>query len=69
MHKPATPGYENSKTVILQSHMDMVCEKNKDKDFDFENDAIETYVDGDALKANGATLITTLSAWQSEWLF
>ena len=51
--KPATPGYENSKTVILQSHMDMVCEKNKDKDFDFENDAIETYVDGEWLKANG----------------
>lgn len=54
--KPATPDYENSKTVILQSHMDMVCEKNKDKDFDFENDAIETYVDGEWLKANGTTL-------------
>ena len=54
--KPATPGYENSTTVILQSHMDMVCEKNKDKDFDFENDAIETYVDGEWLKANGTTL-------------
>lgn len=54
--KPATPGYENSKTVILQSHMDMVCEKNKDKDFDFGNDAIETYVDGEWLKANGTTL-------------
>ena len=54
--KPATPGYENSKIVILQSHMDMVCEKNKDKDFDFENDAIETYVDGEWLKANGTTL-------------
>lgn len=54
--KPATPGYENSKTVILQSHMDMVCEKNKDKDLDFENDAIETYVDGEWLKANGTTL-------------
>lgn len=54
--KPATPGYENSKTVILQSHMDMVCEKNKDKDFDFENDTIETYVDGEWLKANGTTL-------------
>ena len=42
--------------MILQSHMDMVCEKNKDKDFDFENDAIETYVDGEWLKANGTTL-------------
>ena len=36
IRKAATPGYENRKTVILQSHMDMVCEKNKDVDFDFE---------------------------------
>ena len=46
IRKAATPGYENRKTVILQSHMDMVCEKNKDMDFDFEHDAIQTYVDG-----------------------
>ena len=38
--KPATPGYEDRKTIILQSHMDMVCEKNKDVTFDFENDEI-----------------------------
>ena len=44
--KPATPGYENRKTVILQSHQDMVCEKNKDVEFDFDNDAIQTYIDG-----------------------
>ena len=56
IRKAATPGYEHAETIILQSHMDMVCEKNKDKDFDFENDAIETYVDGEWLKANGTTL-------------
>ena len=54
--KPATPGYENRKTVILQSHMDMVCEKNKDVDFDFDNDAIQTYIDGEWLRAKGTTL-------------
>lgn len=54
--KPATAGYENRKTVILQSHMDMVCEKNKDVDFDFDHDAIQTYVDGEWLKAKGTTL-------------
>ncbi len=56
MSKPATPGFENRATVILQSHMDMVCEKNSDKDFDFDNDPIETVVDGDWLRANGTTL-------------
>lgn len=54
--KPATPGYENRKTVVLQSHMDMVCEKNKDVDFDFEKDAIQTYVDGEWMRAKGTTL-------------
>lgn len=56
IRKPATPGYENRKTVILQSHHDMVCEKNKDVVFDFDNDAIQTYVDGEWLKAKGTTL-------------
>ena len=56
IRKPGTPGYENRKTVILQSHQDMVCEKNKDVEFDFDNDAIQTYVDGDWLKAKGTTL-------------
>lgn len=56
MSKPATPGYENLPTVILQSHMDMVCEKNSDKVFDFENDPIETVVEGEWLHANGTTL-------------
>jgi len=54
--KPATPGYEGRKTVILQSHMDMVCEKNKDVDFDFDNDAIQTCIDGEWMRAKGTTL-------------
>ena len=54
--KPATSGKENLKTVILQSHMDMVCEKNSNVEFDFENDPIETYIDGDWVKAKGTTL-------------
>ncbi len=54
--KPATPGYENRKTVVLQSHMDMVCEKNKDVDFNFETDAIQTYIDGEWMRAKGTTL-------------
>lgn len=56
IRKPATPGYENRKTVILQSHMDMVCEKNRDSDFDFMKDAIQTYIDGEWMKAKGTTL-------------
>lgn len=54
--KPATKGYENKPTVILQSHMDMVCDKLVDVDFDFHKDAIQTYVDGDWLRAKGTTL-------------
>ena len=56
MKKPATPGKENLKTVILQSHIDMVCEKNSDSTHDFLNDPIETYIDGEWLKAKGTTL-------------
>ena len=54
--KPATPGKENLKIVILQSHIDMVCEKNSDSTHDFLNDPIETYIDGEWLKAKGTTL-------------
>ncbi len=54
--KPATPGMENLQTVILQSHMDMVCEKNNDTKHDFDKDPIETIVEGDWLRANGTTL-------------
>jgi len=56
MFKPATPGYEKLPTVILQSHMDMVCEKNSDKVFNFDTDPIQTVVDGEWLRADGTTL-------------
>ncbi len=55
MHKPATPGKENAPTVVLQSHMDMVCESN-DKSFDFTTQPIRTIVDGEWLRADGTTL-------------
>ena len=56
IRKPATPGMENCQTVILQSHMDMVCDKLVDVEFDFDKDAIKTYVDGEWLTAEGTTL-------------
>ena len=56
IYKGATPGFENRPTVVLQSHMDMVCEKNSDVEFDFENDAIRTKIDGEWVKAEGTTL-------------
>ncbi|MDR0412951.1 MAG: aminoacyl-histidine dipeptidase [Dysgonamonadaceae bacterium] len=56
MTKPATPGKEHLQTLILQSHVDMVCEKNNDQVFNFETDAIQTRVEGDWVKANGTTL-------------
>ena len=56
MRKPATPGYEDHQTIVMQGHIDMVCEKNSDVDHDFENDPIETIIDGDWVKANGTTL-------------
>jgi len=54
--KPATPGKEKVPTVILQTHMDMVCEKNSDKIFDFDNDPIEPVIKEGWIKANGTTL-------------
>ena len=56
MRVPATPGYEDHEGVILQAHMDMVCEKNGDVQHDFMTDPIETFVDGEWLKAKGTTL-------------
>ena len=56
MRKPATPGMENRKGVILQAHMDMVPQKSKDSTHNFETDPIETYIDGDWVKAKGTTL-------------
>jgi dipeptidase D len=54
--KPATAGKENRPTIVLQSHMDMVCEKNEDTVHDFETDPIKPYVEGDWVKAEGTTL-------------
>ncbi|MFP4526158.1 MAG: aminoacyl-histidine dipeptidase [Bacteroidales bacterium] len=54
--KPATPGNENKKTVILQGHLDMVPQKNTGTDFDFEKDPIQAYVDGEVVTAKGTTL-------------
>jgi dipeptidase D len=54
--KPATKGMENRKTVVLQSHLDMVCQKNNDTDFDFDTQGIKMYVDGDWVTAKGTTL-------------
>lgn len=56
IRKPATKGLEAKPWVCLQSHMDMVCEKNSDKVFDFEKDSIETYIEDGWLKAKGTTL-------------
>ncbi len=54
--KPATPGFEDRKTVVMQSHLDMVHQKNADTDFDFDQQGIEMYVDGDWVRAKGTTL-------------
>lgn len=56
IRKPATPGMENRKGVILQAHMDMVPQKNNDTVHDFTRDPIETFIDGDWVKARGTTL-------------
>ncbi len=54
--KPATPGYENAPVVVLQAHLDMVCEKNADKIHDFKTDPIMVLRDGDRIYADGTTL-------------
>lgn len=56
MRKPATPSMKGRPAVVLQSHMDMVCEKNSDVEFDFMNDPINTYIDNGWVKARGTTL-------------
>jgi dipeptidase D len=56
IRKPAVRGMENRKGVILQSHLDMVPQKNSDKKHNFEKDPIEAYLDGEWVKANGTTL-------------
>lgn len=54
--KPATKGYENADTVILQGHLDIVCQKTEESAIDFAKDGLEIYADGDFIKANGTTL-------------
>jgi len=56
IRKPATPGMENRKPIVLQGHLDMVCQKNNDTDFDFDTQGIDMYVDGDWVRARGTTL-------------
>lgn len=56
MKKPATPGMENRKTILLQAHMDMVPQKSPESTHNFETDPIETYIDGEWVKAKGTTL-------------
>lgn len=54
--KPATPGMEDRKTVVLQSHLDMVHQKNNDTTFDFDSQGIKMWIDGDWVRADGTTL-------------
>jgi len=56
IRKPATAGFENRKTVVMQSHLDMVHQKNNDTSFDFDKQGINMYIDGDWVKAKGTTL-------------
>ncbi len=56
IRKPATAGKEKLKKVVLQSHIDMVCEKNRDVEHDFDKDPIHPYIDGEWVKAKGTTL-------------
>ena len=56
MRKPATPGHENSKTAVLQAHMDMVPQKLDEVEHNFETDPIQTWIDGEWVKAKGTTL-------------
>lgn len=56
IRKPATAGMENRKTIVMQGHLDMVCQKNNDTQFDFDTQGIDMYVDGDWVRARGTTL-------------
>lgn len=56
IYKPGTEGYENAPTVILQGHMDMVCEKRPDVEHDFTKDGLNLSVEGNYISANGTTL-------------
>ncbi|NNE56363.1 MAG: M20/M25/M40 family metallo-hydrolase, partial [Flavobacteriales bacterium] len=54
--KPATPGMEDRQTIVMQSHLDMVCQKNNDTNFDFDTEGIRMIVEGDWVRADGTTL-------------
>ncbi len=56
IYKKASIGYEDHDVVMLQGHMDMVCEKNQETDFDFEKDSLNLYIEDGWLKAKGTTL-------------
>lgn len=56
IYKPGTMGYESSPPIILQGHLDMVCQKIQESKIDFEKDGLEVYTDGDFIKAKGTTL-------------
>lgn len=56
IRKPATPGMEDSRITVMQSHLDMVCQQNAGTNHDFENEGIDMYIDGDWVKARGTTL-------------
>lgn len=56
IRKPASAGCEKCESLLFQSHIDMVCEKNSDVAFDFDNDGIQPYIDGEWVKAKGTTL-------------
>tara|TARA_B100001057_G_scaffold498090_1_gene604063 strand:+ start:279 stop:1823 length:1545 start_codon:yes stop_codon:yes gene_type:complete len=56
IRKPATAGMEMKRHIVLQSHLDMVCQKNNDTEFDFDTEGIRMYVDGDWIRAKGTTL-------------
>jgi dipeptidase D len=56
IRKPATKGFERVKSIVLQSHVDMVCEKNSDLNFDFLSDPIQAWIDGGWIKSKGTTL-------------
>ena len=56
IYKNATAGYENAEPVILQGHLDMVCQKLEDRNIDFSADGLDIFIDGDFVKARGTTL-------------
>ena len=68
LRKPATPGMENRKGIVLQGHLDMVPQKNNDTQHDFLKDPIMPYIDGEWVKALAPHWVPTMAlAWQHHW--